>query len=87
MSKFIDVFYLPDLDMQAPYRCFIWQSGDIVDAMEHRSLAAMAQWCKEQDTVVRVYDTKVREELLAYGIDVQPPADRIPARVRQVGED
>jgi hypothetical protein len=76
MNKFIDVFYLPDVDPQTPYRCFVWQLDSIVDATQHGDLDAMAQWCKQQDLVVRVHDPAVREELQLYGIDTHAPLTR-----------
>lgn len=76
MDKFIDVFYLPDVDPQTPYRCFIWQFDSIIDATQHSDLETTAQWCKQQSLVVRVHDPAVREELQLKGINTRAPLTR-----------
>jgi hypothetical protein len=76
MNKFIDVFYLPDVDPQTPYRCFVWQLDSIVDSAQLGDLDATAQWCKQHDLVARVHDPAVREELQLHGINTQAPMTR-----------
>jgi hypothetical protein len=78
---YIDIFYFPDVDPAIPYRCFVWQSGSIVEKNEYANLEEMVAWCKRQGLTVRVYDERVRQEICSYGLVVKPPI----AREREVG--
>jgi hypothetical protein len=84
-NAFIDVFYLPDVDPNTPYRCFIWEEGSIVNATRHADLETTAAWCKTQQVPIRVYDDKVRQDLRDAGIDALPPIAR-EKQVRELGE-
>jgi hypothetical protein len=74
MDSFIDVFYVPNADPQAPYRCFVWESGDIVETARHQSLELTVEWCQNHALPVRAYNPKVRAGLRSYNIEIQSPA-------------
>jgi hypothetical protein len=86
MDRFIDVYYLPDVDSYTPYRCFIWQSGSIVYSTQHETIADTAQWCKDQALLVRAHNAQVRAQLRAHGVDAQPPVEP-PSDEKAVGDD
>lgn len=71
MNQFIDVFYVPNEDPRKPYHCFIWRSGRIVDASQHKHLASVAEWCRRRDLPVRAGEARVRTELRTHGIAAQ----------------
>jgi hypothetical protein len=84
MSKFIDAYFLPDVDPSTPYRLFVWESGSIAEMIQHRTIEEAAAWCKQQPFFVRVHDPQLREELRILGVDVRPPID--PPAERVVGD-
>ncbi len=84
MESYIDIFYLPDVDPDTPYRCFIWNGEQITDTLQHHTLDETVAWCHSQSIMVRVHDAGVRAELRTHGIAAHPPIE--PAVERMVGE-